>query len=64
MFVEKYVTNSTGIPVKGGTWKHTSENLIKFFMHPQAFWVYQELDAYSADESNFQTAAVIAEKNS
>lgn len=64
MFVEKYVTDSTGIPLKTGTWKHTSENLIKFLMNPQAYWVYQELDAYSADEANYQTAAVIAEKNS
>ncbi len=63
MFVEKYVTNSTGIPIKSGTWKHSTENLIKFFMHPQAFWVYQELDAYSADEANFQTAQVVTEKN-
>lgn len=64
MFVERYVTNSTGIPIKAGTWKHSTENLIKFFMHPQAFWVYQELDAYSADEANFQTAQVVTEKNS
>ncbi|MGU3389170.1 hypothetical protein [Sphingomonas sp. M1A8_2b] len=64
MFVEKYVTDSKSLPVKGGTWKHSTEALIKFFMLPQAFFVYQELDAFSADESNFQTAQVVTEKNS
>jgi len=64
LFVEKYVTKSEGIPLKSGVWKHTNENLIKFLTQPAAWFIYQELDEFSAETSNSEAAEVVAEKNS
>lgn len=58
MFVENYVTKSDGIPVKDGVWKHTTSNLVKFLSDTRAYWIFQELDEFSSEESNFQSEAV------
>jgi hypothetical protein len=57
MFVENYVTKSEGIPLKSGTWKHTSADLVKFLTIPEAYWIFQELDEFSSEESNFSVEA-------
>lgn len=59
MFVENYITKSAGIPVKGdGQWKHSASNLVAFLSDQRAYWIFQELDEFSSEESNFQTEAV------
>lgn len=65
MFVENYVTKSAGIPVKGdGQWKHTASNLIAYLSDQRAYWIFQELDEFSSEESNFETEALEdAQKN-
>lgn len=62
MFVENYVTKSAGIPVKDNAWKHTNANLIAYLSDQRAYWIFQELDEFSAEESNFQTEAVEDDK--
>lgn len=64
MFVECYITKSADIPVKGGEWKHSTENLVKFLSDPRAHFVFLELDEFSSDQSNFLVAnAETAKKN-
>ena len=58
MFVENYVTKSAGIPVKDSVWKHTTANLVAFLSDQRAYWIFQELDEFSSEESNFQTEAL------
>lgn len=58
MFVENYITKSDGIPVKDGVWKHSTANVVKFLSDPRAYWIFQELDEFSSEESNFQSEAV------
>ncbi|NWK96707.1 hypothetical protein DM806_13760 [Sphingobium lactosutens] len=57
MFVENYIVKSEGIPVKNGTWKHSSANLVTFLSDPRAYWIFQELDEFSSQESNFAVEA-------
>lgn len=58
MFVDNYVVKSSGIPIKAGEWKHSTDNLVKYLCQPQAYFVFQELDEFASELSNFQSKAV------
>jgi hypothetical protein len=58
MLVENYITKSEGVPVKDGVWTHSTENLFKFLSDDRAFFIFQEIDEFASELSNFQNEAV------
>lgn len=55
-FVDKFVTNSTNVPLKSGEWKHSKEALTAYLSTPRAAFVYDELSDFSTDVANYRAA--------